>query len=139
MGLLKKLVMGIIAFFVIIIGFTYFTTRGASEAADKFIGYVQTSDADSAFDLLSVEGKKVGSKEDFTSFIEEIGPAIKGELSNNGVGVSAGTGEETVSTIKYKIKGDNGNEYVAVVELVKEEGEWKVLSFDSDPASEQDE
>jgi len=135
-GLFKKIILGVIAFFVIVGGFTYFTTKGASEAADKFVSYVQSVDAGSAFELLSTEGKNSGSREQFDTFVSRVGPVLNGEVSKSGVGISAGTGRDTVSTINYRIPGSDGKTYLIKVELVKEDGEWKVLSFDSSAESD---
>jgi len=134
-GLFKKAIFGVVAFVVIIVGLTYFTTRGASKVADEFIGYVQAVDSDSAFNLMSVEGKNSGTKEQFDKLIDRIGPILNGEVSKNGVGISAGSGQDTVSTINYKIPGSDGVTYIVEMKLVKENDTWKVLSIKSNPES----
>lgn len=137
-GTVKKVILGFVVVVAAIIGFTYYTTAGASKAADEFLGYVQAVDSDSAYSLLSTDAKESGTRESFDLFVVKVGPVLSGSVSKDGVGVSAGTGQETVSTVKYKIQGTDGKTYMVVIELVKEDGKWRVLNFDSDLVSEEE-
>jgi hypothetical protein len=113
------------------VSLSYFATKDAVAVADQFINNIQKVKPYEAYEQLSSKAKEVVSSEDLTTVIEKIGPILNGEVSKEGREISTGTDEDTISTITYKIPGSDGDTYIVVINLVKEDGKWKVLNFDS--------
>jgi len=131
MSLLKKVIIAVVAFFVIIFAYTYFATAAAVKVADEFVGYIQDAKPAEAYDLFSKQAKEVVPQDQFAELVSQISPILNGEKKIISRAISDGTSQETASKITYKIPGSDGDTYVMEVQLLKEDGEWMVLNFET--------
>jgi len=107
------------------------TTSGAVTVSNKFVKSIQAEDPSTAYNLFSNEAKNVVSESAFKEAVDQPGKILKGQAKMTGKEVEGKTGSAATSKITYDIDGNDGKTYTITVNLTKEDGEWKVLNFDS--------
>ncbi len=107
-------------------------TSGATKASNQFLNAVQSNQSNVAYELFSNEVKDNVTKDDFKEVVSQIGPILNANEKMTGKSVEAETGKPSTGQVLYEIEGTDGKTYVIAIDLVKEDGEWKVENFDSD-------
>ncbi len=132
-GLKKvRLVVGVfVAFIVVLVIVAVVATKGATSSSDKFLNALQAGDGQTAYSLFSSEAKKEVPEDEFMAVVNQIGPILNTEEKRTSSSVSGETGSASTAEVDYEIEGTDGKTYVFVVNLVKDNGEWRVLNFDS--------
>ncbi|MBP6961913.1 hypothetical protein KBB49_00035 [Candidatus Saccharibacteria bacterium] len=107
-------------------------TSGATKASNQFLNAVQSNQSNVAYELFSSEVKDNVTKDDFKEVVSQIGPILNTDEKMTGKSVEAETGKPSTGQVLYEIKGTDGKTYEIAIDLVKEDGDWKVENFDSD-------
>lgn len=134
----QKLWFKIAAVFVaVIVGIVIFTllaTNAAVKVSNQFLDAMQATNASAAYALFSSEAKESVDSDEFEAAVEQVGPILNTQEKITGREISSSTENGSSAKITYEIKGTDDLDYVVVIELVKEDGDWKVQNFDSDEA-----
>jgi len=130
-GLLKKIVIGVVVFFVAVFAIAYFATSGASKTGDQLISDLQATNCSAIWDQTSSNFRSVTGEDQWTSICETLAPILQGTPDKQGVSASAGTDQDTLSEVKYNIDGTDNVTYTVTLQLIKEDGSWKLNSLDS--------
>lgn len=136
-----KIVLFVVAGFVaLIVGagvFFFVASSGATKASDEFLNALQAGDTTSAYQMFSTRALEVVPEEDFIAVVEQIGPILNTEERKTSTNVFTETGSDTETYVVYEVDGTDDITYVVGITMVKENGEWKVLNFDSEAKSEE--
>jgi ketosteroid isomerase-like protein len=127
----QKIVGGIVAFFVLLIIIVNMAASGAVKASNQFVNDIQNRDASGAYSLFTREAAAQTDRQAFGQMVDTIGPTLNTKLNMTGKEVSGETGSAATATVTYEVKGTDNVTYVLTVKLQKEDGQWKVLGFDS--------
>lgn len=127
-----KILAGVVVFIVAVIILANIATSGATKASNEFITDIQSQQAAPAYSLLSKEAKAVTPQDQFVVVVNRIGPLLNSKTNMTSKEVKAETGSAATSKVTYVIKGTDGITYKITVNMVKENGEWKVQNFASD-------
>ena len=121
----------IVAFIILLIVIAGIATSGPSKVSDEFVSDIKASQASDAYDLMSSDGQIATSSLDFAKMVDQIGPILTGKLENKSAEVSAETGAKSSAKVVYEVAGSDSYTHVLTVNLVQENGQWKVLNFES--------
>jgi hypothetical protein len=106
-------------------------TSAPVKVSNAFIGYLQSGDAGAAYELFTSRAQAATDEEYFEDVVETASEILTGEPDMKSKSVSGETGEAATATVVYQIQGTDAA-YVVTVNLQKENGEWKVLNYESD-------
>lgn len=133
---MKKKIIVIVGAIVVFIASLFVIVNTATSAplkvSDEFVSNIQSGNASAAYDLMSSNGQLTTSSQDFEAVVNQISPILTGEPKNTSKEVSAETGSDPKAEVIYEVKGNDGFTYELTVRLVQENGEWKVLAFNSE-------
>lgn len=129
--LLIKIAVGAVIAIVLLVLIVNATTSGAVKVSNTFVKSIQAENAGPAYELFSKEAKNVVSESDFKEAVDQAGKILKGKAKMTSKEVLGETGSAATSKITYDIDGNDGKTYTITVNLTKEDGQWKVLNFDS--------
>lgn len=121
----------VVVFFIAIAAIANMATSAPLQVSDDLMTDIRTQNASDGYDLLSSGAKSTISQSEFTSIIDRIGPILTGTPELHSKEISAETGSDTTAKVVYTIKGNDGLTYTMTVNLVSEDGKWKVLNFDN--------
>lgn len=128
----QKIVAGVVIAIVALVLLVNVATSGAVKVSNQFISDIQNRRADAAYSLMSKEATAATPKDQFAAVVDRIGPLLNTETNMTSKEVKGETGSSATSKVTYEIKGTDGITYTVTVNLVKEDGAWKVLNFESD-------
>lgn len=130
--ILLFIAVGIVAFIVVITVTVNSATKASVKVSNQFINDIQAGDAAAAYVLFSTGAQEVVPADQFDTVVAQIGPILNTKEKMTSKSITGETGEAATSQVTYEIDGTDGKTYVITVNLVKEDGDWKVLNFDSD-------
>lgn len=125
-------VVGVVAFFVVITLTVNSATKAPVAVSNQFLDSIQAGDSAAAYALFSTDAQQVVPADQFDTMVAQVAPILDAKEKMTSKSVSGETGEAASSTVTYEIKGTDGKTYVITVNLTKEDGDWKVLNFESD-------
>jgi hypothetical protein len=125
MVLWKKIVLGFIAFIVIVFGFAMFLTSDLIDPVERQIAALKAGDIDSAYSQTSTAFRDATSKEQFVAFVKS-NPIL---LKIADYSVTDRSRENNVGTLKGTLTSIEGGVIPIEYRLVKENDEWKILAF----------
>lgn len=128
---------GIVGFVVVMGVIFYMASSGATKASDEFLNAMQAGDGTTAYSLFSAEAKEIVPEDEFIAAVDQAGPILDTEERKVSTNVSAESDSDTEALVVYEIDGTDGVTYIFAVNMVKEDGDWKVLRFDSDVKDEE--
>jgi hypothetical protein len=131
LALWKKVVIVVVAIAVVVVVVANLATNPSAQASDEFLNSVQAGNSNTAYALLSSGAKTTVTSDDFAKIVQQIGPILNTQETTISKSVSASTGSQPTAQVVYEIKGTDGITYGLTVNLVQENGQWKVLNFDS--------
>jgi hypothetical protein len=120
---------GVIIVLVILVNMA---TSAPVKVSNDLITDVQTKNSAAAYVLFSSQAKSVVTEAQLTAAINQIGPILSGKPDMKSKEVKGETGSAASAKVIYDIKGSDGITYTITVNLVKDNGSWKVLNFDSE-------
>ncbi len=131
MALWKKIVIclvivGIILFFII-----NAATNPSVKVSNEFLNDIQANRADAAYALMTTDAQGTVTKEDFRAIVAQIGPILNAKESMKSKRVTGETGSAATAKVVYEIKGTDGVTYSFTNNLIKDNGQWRVLNFES--------
>ncbi len=129
--LILKILGGIVIFVVALLVVVNLTSRGAVVVGNRFINLIQTQKAAEAYALFSKEAAVTITPADFKMVVERVGPILSGKPKVTGKQIGSETGGGTSATISYEMAGTDNLTYRITINLAKQDGEWKIMNFDS--------
>jgi ABC-type transporter MlaC component len=122
-------IVGVIILLVILVNAA---TSAPVVVSNDLVTDIQTKNSAAAYSLFSSAAKQVVTQEKLTAAIDRIGPILSGKPDMKSKEVKGETGSAASAKVVYDIKGTDGVTYKFTVNLVKDNGDWKVLNFDSE-------
>lgn len=126
MALWKKILIGVGIFILLIIWLANVATSGIVKVAEKQLNFIGSGDLKGAYALTSNEFQKSVSYDNFVNYINSY-EALKNNKDHEF------TEKETsgdTGTIKGTLTAKDGTAVLVEYKLVKESGDWKILSID---------
>lgn len=121
----------VVGIFVAIFVLANAATQAPLKASNEFVADIQAKNSSAAYSHFSVDAKAVVNEDDFVQVVDQIGPILSGEPKVISKEISGETGEAATARVVYEIKGSDNITYTFTVNLTKDNGEWKILNFDS--------
>ena len=118
-----KILGGIIAFILLAVGLAFYFTSGMVEVVEKQLAFLRHGNLKGAYDLTSKDFQKSTSLEQFQAFVKRY-PSL---AQNQGHTFTTRTTEGTTGTLKGTLTARDGAVTPVEFQLVKEQGEWRVL------------
>lgn len=132
---MKKKIIVIVGAIVVFIASLFVIVNTATSAplkvSDEFVSNIQSSKASVAYDMMSSDAQIATSSADFAAVVDKIGPILTGKLNMQSKEVIAETGSDPSAKIVYEISGSDNYVHIITVNLVQDNGNWKVLNFES--------
>jgi flagellar basal body-associated protein FliL len=133
---LKKLIAIIIGVVVAVIAVIIIVVTVATSApvkvANAFLADVQANNGDAAYALFSSEAKDAVAQSEFVDAVGQVGPVLAGKPDMQSKEISGETGSAATATVVYEVVGTDSKTYTVTINLIKENGEWKVEEFNSE-------
>ena|SRR3990167_4679442 len=130
MAMWKKVVLGAVAFIIVIVVVASFATSGPAKASDAFVDNILSGNAQEAYKAFSSEAKNVVAEDQFDRIVKQMDEVLEDKASQRSRNIEGESGAAATGTMVYEVKGSDGT-YELTVNLVKEDGDWKVLNFDN--------
>jgi len=128
-----KIVIGIVIFVILMVWLGMAATGGVVKAVDKHLAFLRQGDLRAAYEQTTAyDFRGVTSLEQFTGIIRRF-PGLSNNKSISIVERSVnanGTG-----VVRAKLVAGDGSVTPIIYTLVKEKGEWKILSFGVNPSN----
>ena len=121
----------IVAIIIALVIIVNVATSAPVKVSNELVSDIQAKNATGAYSLLSKEAQKVTSANQFNQVVDQIGPILSGTPKMISKEVRGETGSAATAKVVYEIKGSDGATYKITVNLTKEDGQWKVLNFES--------
>lgn len=134
-SLWKKVLIGAILFVVLIIVLVLFLTKGIVTTVEKHLTALKKGDYYSAYALTSKDFKNSVSFEAFQEFVKRY-PSLSKNKSHSFQERSI---ENNIGILKGTLTSEDGATTPVEYKLVKEEGEWKILSITLSPTGVKEE
>ena len=128
---IRIIVATIVAIIIALVLIVNAATSAPVKVSNALVSDIQSKNASAAYSLLSSGAKEVVPADKFKEVVDQIGPILEGTPKMISKEVKGETGSAASASVVYEIKGSDGETYRLVVNLTKENGEWKVLNFDS--------
>jgi hypothetical protein len=106
-------------------------TSGVVKVSNEFVNDMQAQNADGAYALMTKDAQAATDKSQFKDVVDRAGPILNTKEKMTGKEVKGETGNAASGKVTYEIKGTDGVTYKITVNLQKEDGQWRVLNFES--------
>lgn len=127
----QKIVIGIVIAIVILVIIINSATSGVTKVSNEYINDIQASNGSAAYALMTKEAQATTTKSDFEQLVTKIGPILNTQEKMTSKEASGQTGQAATGKVTYQIKGTDGVTYNLTVNLQKEDGQWRVVNFES--------
>lgn len=128
-ALWKKLLLGVVLFVVLIIALALILTKGIVTTVEKQLTALKKGDYYTAYALTSKDFKNSVSFEDFQEFVKRY-PSLSRNKSHSFKERSI---ENNTGLLKGTLTSEDGAITPVEYRLVKEDGEWKIISITLSP------
>ena len=125
MALWKKVVLGFVAFVVVVVGLAMFLTSDLIDPIERQIAALKAGDIDSAYSQTSIAFRDATSKEQLSAFVKS-NPILLNTAEYN---FSERSFENNLGTVKGTLTSTDGGVIPIEYRLVKENDEWKILAL----------
>jgi hypothetical protein len=133
-SLKKKLTIiigAVVAVIVALILIVSTATSAPVKVSNAFISDMQAGNAAAAYDLFTAAAQEATDEDYFAEIVDSASEILTGKPDMKSKTVSGETGTAAMATVVYQIQGTDAS-YLVTVNLQKENGEWKVLNYESD-------
>lgn len=130
MKTLMKILKGFGIFIVVVVLLALFFTQGIADTAKSQLKALRDGDIIKAYSYTSKDFRSSTSLENFQKFVDNY-PSLK---NNKDVSFSDRETSNGIGKLKGTLKSTDGGSTPIEYELVKENGEWKILSIKLNPA-----
>ena len=121
----------IVAVFIVLVLITNAATSAPVKVSNELVSDIQAKNSTGAYGLLSSGAQKVVPADQFKQVVDQIGPILSGTPKMISKEIKGETGSAATAKVVYEIKGSDNVTYKITVNLTKDNGQWKVLNFDS--------
>jgi hypothetical protein len=121
----------VVVLFIILLIVANAATSASVKVSNSMVNDIQSGNAAAAYALMSSRAQEATSTTDFKAAVDQIGPILAGKPKMISKEVSGETGTAATAKVVYEIQGTDSLTYTFTVNLTKENGEWKVLNFES--------
>jgi hypothetical protein len=118
-----KILGGVAAFIILAVVLAFYFTAGMVGVVEKQLQLLRQGDIKGAYALTSKDFQKATSLEQFTAFVKQY-PSLS---QNQGHTFSTRTIENNIGTVKGSLTAKDGAVTPVEFQLVKEQGEWRIL------------
>ena len=118
-----KILGGVAAFIILAVILAFYFTAGMVGVVEKQLALLQQGDIKAAYELTSKDFQKATSLERFTAFVKSY-PSLS---QNKGHTFSTRSIENNIGTVKGTLTARDGAVTPVEYQLVKEQGEWRIL------------
>jgi hypothetical protein len=118
-----KILGGVVAFIILAVTLAFYFTAGMVGVVEKQLALLQQGDIKGAYELTSKDFQKAMSLERFTAFVKNY-PSLS---QNTGHTFSTRSIENNIGTVKGTLTAKDGAVTPVEYQLVKEQGEWRIL------------
>lgn len=125
-----KILGGILAFIILAVGLAFYFTSGIVEVVEKQLALLRQGDIKGAYGLTCKDFQKATSLEQFTGFVQRY-PSLSQNQSHTFTSRSI---ENNIGTVKGTLTAKDGAVTPVEFQLVKEQGEWRILFIEVRPA-----
>ncbi len=133
-SLKKKLAIivgAVVAVIVALILIVNTATSAPVKVSNAFISYLQAGNTTAAYDLFTAAAQEATDEDYFADIVDSASEILTGKPDMKSKSVNGETGTAATATVVYQIQGTDAV-YEITVNLQKENGEWKVLNYESD-------
>ncbi|MDO8591746.1 MAG: DUF4878 domain-containing protein [bacterium] len=127
----QKIVAGAVVAFVALFIIVNMATSGVAKVSNEFLKDIQNKNADGAYSLLTKDAAAATPKDQFQKMVDQAGPILNTTAKMTSKEAAGETGSAATGKVVYEIKGTDGVTYNVTINLQKEDGNWKVLNFES--------
>ena len=127
----KKIVLGIVLFFVAVFGLATCATSGLGKVVDHHFAAVRAGDLIAAYSDLSVAARQQTSMDAFKAMLQAT-PALTHVTGSSWDTREIKNGEGHLAGM---LELDTGGKLPIEVRLVKENDQWKILAYNVKPAT----
>ena len=124
-----KILGGVVAFIILAIGLAFYFTAGMVGVVEKQLDLLRQGDIKGAYALTSKDFQKATSLERFTAFVKNY-PSLS---QNQGHTFTTRSIENNIGTVKGTLTAKDGAVTPVKFQLVKEQGEWRILFIEVRP------
>lgn len=124
-----KVILGIFIFIVLIVAIALFATSGVVKPVEEHLALLQKGDVAAAYNSASQAFKNVLSLEEYKKFVSQF-PFLSNNKSHN---FSEREIKNNIGRVKGTITSVDGAVVPIIFSLVKENGQWKIISIDINP------
>lgn len=121
----KKVVLGIVVFIFAVIGLAMWGTSGLDKPVEQHFASLKAGDVIGAYSQLSVAARAATSLDDFKAMLKNM-PAL---TQVTGTSFTSRTVENGQGKLEGTLELEGGGKLPIEVNLVKENGEWKILAY----------
>ena len=132
-----SVIVGVLLFLVV--GFVLLVNAATSapvKVSNELVANIQSKNSTAAYNLLSSAAKNVVDPQEFATTIDQIGPILSSKPKMESKEIFGETGSAATAKVTYKIRGNDDIDYRLTVNLIKDEGEWRVQNFESKKVSD---
>ncbi len=123
-------VAGLVGLIALVLILATVATSGASTTSDEFVDHLLGNDAPAAYAMFSSEAKTQVPEDQFAALVEQMSSVLDDTAKQTSKSVEGSTDDGSTGVVAYEIDSTDGT-YVLTVNLVKEDGDWRVLNFDN--------
>lgn len=127
-----KVIIVLIVFVLVIVLIATKATSGLTAPVNNQLDLLKNNDIKGAYELTSKQFQEVTSLEVFTQFVKQY-PSL---LKNKTYSFNEKIVENNIGTLKGTLTSEDGTVTPIEYKLVKENGEWKILSIEINPTEE---
>ena len=121
----KKVLLGLVVFIVGIVSVALWATSGLDKPVERHFAAIHAGDLMGAYGELSVAARSATSIDDFKAMLAGM-PAL---TKVTGTSFNSRTIDETQGKIEGTLELEGGGKLPITVTLVKENDQWKILSY----------
>jgi hypothetical protein len=119
----------VVAFIILAVGLAFYFTAGMVGVVEKQLELLRQGDIKGAYALTSKDFQKATSLEQFTAFVKQY-PSLS---QNQGHTFTTRSIENNIGTVKGTLTAKDGAVTPVKFQLVKEQGEWRILFIEVRP------
>ena len=118
-----KILGGVFAFIILAVGLAFYFTAGMVGVVEKQLALLRQGDIKGAYGLTCKDFQKATSLEQFTTFVKQY-PSLS---QNHGHTFTSRFVENNIGRVKGTLTAKDGAVTPVEFQLVKEQGEWRIL------------
>jgi len=107
------------------------TTSGMTKASNDLVNDIQAQNDTAAYALFTKDAAATIKPADFKKMVGTVGSILNTQEKMTSKSINGQSGQAATGKVTYDINGTDNKTYTLTINLQKEDGNWKVLNFDS--------